>query len=498
MSLRLRIQLVITALTLAFAAALLVQQVQDTRRSVHEEIETSSRVTAQLLARVSWVYEQAGLPGMVGFLERLGRVRATEIELRDAGGKPLYASPPSPYKAGRDAPAWYARMVAPSIETREIEFAGGKMFVHADSSRAVLDGWDDLLRTLALVAGGLAGANLLAVWIAWRITRQLQVVMDGLRAMEGGDYRTRLPELPGREGRLMSHAFNAMARAVEDNEAQRLAAAEARARLDENRALAHGTERRIEEERAAIARELHDELGQQITAVRSLALVLEKRVGTDADSAAAAKLIGETAAQMYTSVHELIPRLRPLALDRFGLVDALGDLVDDLRLANPGIGFEFGAAPLPDTLPGEVATAGYRIAQEALANAVRHAGASQIALTVRVEADSATPEGDACGAAPDALCIDISDDGAGLASDARQRPGHWGLLGMRERAEALGGRLLIASCEGAGTRIGARLPLDVCAASGGGFAAGVTRDAPPAVTASAGLPPAGTGADPAV
>ncbi|WP_085317941.1 histidine kinase [Derxia lacustris] len=446
MSLRLRIQLVLTVLTLGFAALLVAMQVQDTRRGVHEEIETSSRVTAQLLARVGWVYEQAGLPGMLGFLERLGRVRATEIELRAADGRLLYASPPSQYKAGRDAPAWFAQLVAPRIETRSIALPGGQMLIHADASRATLDGWEDLLRMLALAAGGLALANLLAVWIARRITQPFGVLLDGLREMERGDYRIRLPALAGREGRLMSHAFNAMAQAVEDNEVQRLAAAEARARLDENRALAHSTERRIEEERAAIARELHDELGQQITAVRSLALVLEKRAAADADSATAARLIGETAARMYTSVHELIPRLRPLALDRFGLADALGDLIDDLRIAHADIGFDYDAGTLPDPLPGPVATAAYRIAQEALANAVAHAHARRIGLALRLDAGE--------------LCIEVRDDGLGLAADARDKPGHWGLIGMRERAEALGGRLLLASGDGAGLTLAARLPLD--------------------------------------
>jgi len=444
MSLRLRIQLVLTALTLGFAALLLVLQVQDTRRSVHEEIETSTRVTGQLLGRVGWVYEQAGLPGMLGFLERLGRVRATEIELRDAGGTQLYSSPPSPYKAGRDAPQWFARLVAPNIEPTAIALAGGRLLLRADASRATLDGWDDLLRMLAFVAAGLALANVLAVWIALRITRPLQTVMDGLREMERGDYRTRLPALPGREGVLMSHAFNAMAQAVEDNEAQRLAAAEARARLEENRALATTTDRRIEQERAAIARELHDELGQQITAVRSLATVLERRAGADADSAQAARLIVDTAAQMYTSVHEMIPRLRPLALDRFGLRDALGDLIDDLRIAHPDIEFSFETDALPDYMVPAVATAAYRIAQEALANAVTHARARHIALALRGGAE---------------LRIDVNDDGVGLDAAARHKPGHWGLIGMRERAEALGGALLLASIDGGGLALSARLPL---------------------------------------
>jgi HAMP domain-containing protein len=172
--------------------------------------------------------------------------------------------------------------------------------------------------------------NLLAYWLAGRALRPLRKVVDGLRDMERGAYHTRLPDLPGREAQVMSHAFNAMAQAVEDSVAAKKVAAEATEKLAENRELTQIIQARIEEERGAIARELHDELGQSVTAIKSVGLsIVQRAAGKDPDIEHAARLVVETAGQIYDVVHHMIPRLRPLALDRFGLADALGDLLGD-------------------------------------------------------------------------------------------------------------------------------------------------------------------------
>ena len=86
MSLRLQINLILTALIGFFVGVLVWQQVDSTRRSVREEVEAASLVATQLLTRVTWVYGQSGLSGMTEFLARLGRVRANEIELFDQRG----------------------------------------------------------------------------------------------------------------------------------------------------------------------------------------------------------------------------------------------------------------------------------------------------------------------------------------------------------------------------------------------------------------------------
>ncbi len=162
--------------------------------------------------------------------------------------------------------------------------------------------------------------------------------------------------------------------------------------------------------------------------------------------AEAARLVVDTAGRMYDAVHEMIPRLRPFALDSFGLGDAVGDLVAAWRTRHTGAAILLQVAePLPQ-LGAAQSICAYRILQEALTNAIRHAAASQIAVSVNTESGE--------------LVVSVRDDGVGLAAGWNES-GHYGVRGMRERAVASGGSLQLHSQPDAGTELIARLPLDV-------------------------------------
>ena len=154
MRLRTRLNLVVAALSAAFVIVLIAAEVQSSRASVREEIEAANRVASQLLGRLAAVYSQVGGPDLVlQFLQQLGRVRANEISLRTATGEVLYQAPPSTYKAGREAPAWFARLLAPRPARYAFPLRGGVLLVvQAQPSRAVLDAWDDITRLAGLAA----------------------------------------------------------------------------------------------------------------------------------------------------------------------------------------------------------------------------------------------------------------------------------------------------------------------------------------------------------
>ena len=446
MSLRLQINLLLAGMMMLFMAALGWLQIDSTRRSVHEEIQAAHRVATQVLTRVSFVYRQSGIDGMIDFLHQLGRVRAIDITLHDASGKLLYESPPSPYKPGREAPRWFDDLVSPPIEPRIIPLVDGHVTVSANPSRAVLDGWDDLMRLLSVALLVFAVAILTIYWLAGRLIDPLAHVVDGLRAIGRGEYGTRLPPLPGKEGASLSRAFNGMAQTIEDSINARREAAEATELLARNRELTQLIQARIEQERGAIARELHDEMGQSVTAIKSLALSIAQRSGAPGDAAREAALaIAQTSDHLYQVVHAILPRLRPLALDQFGLADALEDLLGDWRQQHPAIVFDLRVHDLPEAIGDAVATAAYRIVQEAVTNSLRHARARRIAIDVRRERDL--------------LAIRVSDDGRGLGNNWKA-PGHYGLLGMQERAKAIGGTLTLEDSPGDGLSVTARLPLD--------------------------------------
>jgi two-component system sensor histidine kinase UhpB len=201
-----------------------------------------------------------------------------------------------------------------------------------------------------------------------------------------------------------------------------------------------------EEDRRAIARDLHDSVAQSLTAIRIQTEVLSAHLGKPEPESreAATKLvhgIAQGTDQTIEEVRRALARLRPAALDEIGLRGAIERLVDD---ASEHLEIDIDRVLEPPTeLPTTVETAVYRIVQEALTNLVRHArDATHARVSLTVSADL--------------LVIEIEDDGSGLVV----REGHEGsgLRGMRERAELLGGRFEITDRAPRGTRLRAEIP----------------------------------------
>jgi two-component system sensor histidine kinase UhpB len=445
MSLRLQINLIIGLMLACFASLLIGLQLQDTRRSVADEMEGANMVATQLLSRLQAVSQQTSMNDMRDFLSQLGRVRANEIVLLDLDGNQLYHSPPPVYKAGRDAPQWYSRIVSPSVKSREIRLAQGRLLVRADPSRAVLDGWDEFVPMLITLFTGVAVVILLVYWLLGRALRPIQQVVHGLQEVGRGDYDIRLPDMHGQEAQMMGYAFNSMADSLQEGMAARERAREATQALAQSRELTHVIQARIEEVRGQIARELHDELGQQVTAIKSVGMAIAHRAkGVDKQIEDSARMVMDCADAIYEEVHQLVTKLRPLALDRFGLQDALQDLWEEAQSRHPNVQITLSVdAPL-DKLADNLATAVYRIMQESLTNALRHAQASHIEMQVRLNQDK--------------LHIEVKDDGNGPAKDW-QSSGHFGVVGMGERAQGLGGHLVFEALLPQGARVWAELPL---------------------------------------
>ena len=222
---------------------------------------------------------------------------------------------------------------------------------------------------------------------------------------------------------------------------------EERRRADESsraleRALAEGYRRAVraqEAERSRIARELHDEAGQVVTGLALHVRAIEEQVQ---DPGLRAQLADcrVSLAMASRSLRELIVDLRPGNLREQGLEAAIGAQAERLRAAT-GASVEIGIAPLPE-LPEEVEVAIFRVVQEALTNVARHSGAKQVSVFV--------------GGGRGRLRVIVEDDGCGFDADAPTD--RLGLVGIRERAELLGGTVRIDSSPGAGTALTVELP----------------------------------------
>lgn len=452
MRLRAKINLIVGALTLLFVAALLALQLQGMRDAVHEEVMAANRVAAQLLNRTVWGNPSRGTAAAQDFLQGLGRVRSNEISLFNDRGDELYRSPPSVYKLGRDAPEWFNRLMAPNPSVQAITFADGRLEVRANASRAVLDAWEDFTQ-IALASGVLLVAvNLMVLWLVGRAVRPFGQIVAALNQLEAGRFDVALPRLASSEAAAIGSAFNRMVARLQHHLATESRALRAERELSASRELARWVDHHIEQERRAIARELHDELGQSVTAIRSMALSIAQRMAAlDAQSEQAARLIAEESSRLYAAMHGLIPRLAPMVLDTLGLAAALKDLVVRTHRSHPGVQIDLQLDLADAVLPADAALALYRAAQEGITNALRHGQASRLRLRLQASADPVT--------------LDLTDNGVGLPaaaapSGAERNPAsaHYGLRWLAERAEGLGGKLSVCNTHPHGVQLRMSLP----------------------------------------
>lgn len=429
-----RISLVLTGLAGSLCAVLVGLWLHGARQGIHEEIEAASRVSGQWLT-VLVERVPATSDGLLAAIRPLGRVRANELQLLTADGRLLYRSPPPTYKVGRQAPEWFAALLQPSLEARVLALGDWRLRLVPDASRAVLDAWDDL----CAVAGWALGLlGLLFVIVRRALDRALQpldAVMQALQRIGYGRFDLRLPVFPVPELARLSNAFNGMAdrlrAAVDDN-----------VRLETERELAHRLQARLEEERRLIARELHDEMAQGITAVRALAGAVVQRTAEQPVVQAPAQHILAVTDELQDGVRRILHRLRPPAAG--GLRARLAGYCANWRRQHETVDLQFSCA-LSGVDPGdEVAGAVLRIVQEGLTNVARHAGASRVELSV--SGDGAV------------LRLTLLDNGRGPGVSAA--PGcNLGLTGMRERVSALGGELHFLTPAGGGFGLLATLPI---------------------------------------
>ncbi len=572
MSLRFWINLAITLVVAGFVVVTAYILVGDLKKSINEEIEASTRVTVQLLETVvassqetsDGVNEMADL-GL--FLRDAGRVRANEISLYDALDNLVYQSPPSVYKQGRWAPEWFAALVRPPVREVRLTLPGGTIVITPDSSRSILDAWDDLKKFGSLLLVFFVLLNMLVFWLLGRAMRPLRSILIGLHDMEQGRFSTRLPDYRLPEFASISHTFNRMAQALEDSiaenrrlaliaqqssdaiiihdlegrisfwnaaaerlfgytaaeivgrsalqiapperkselretlegirrrervehlETQRLTKSgelvdvalsaaplvdpvsddvigeicamrdmtehkrmeETEQELERNRRLTQLIQSRLEEERRNIARELHDELGQCVTAIKTIGTAIANRHDeVPEDTRKNAGTIVSVASHIYDVVHGIIRQLRPSALDHLGLSEALREAVSAFQSRHSKVVAELNLGSNIDGSGENVNITVYRIVQECLTNVARHSEATRVSISV-VREDSSE--------LGDALRVRVRDNGKGLAETDTTANRRFGLMGMRERVQTFGGRLEISGRPGEGVLVDAIIPL---------------------------------------
>ena len=290
----------------------------------------------------------------------------------------------------------------------------------------------------------------MAAWfgIDFLVLRQVRAVQTATGKLTGGDLSARTEITPG-PGELneLAGAFDGMARALETREGLRQKAEQAlRASREELRNLASHLESVREEERTRLAREIHDELGQTMTALKMDMAWLNRRLNSDQG-----RLLEKTRSMeglidaTIQTVQRLSGELRPGLLDDLGLAAAIEWQAEEFQ-QRTGIFCAVGVDLHDLTLNKDPVTALFRIFQEALTNVIRHAQATAVEVRLRTVGVR--------------LLLEIADNGKGITATDTANPSAFGLIGMRERAIAIRGEFAIKGQPGRGTTVTVSLPIE--------------------------------------
>jgi two-component system sensor histidine kinase UhpB len=337
----------------------------------------------------------------------------------------------------RPIPAWFRGALGPTLTPIVLAVPSGVITLVANPTNEIGEVWgqaNDAVRVLALF---FVLTGVLIYWAIGRALGPLERLAGAFGRIGLGDYAARVEAVGSPELMRLAVGFNRMAEQLGGVEAQ-------------NRVLQEQLLTLQEEERADLARDLHDEIGPFLFAAgidaASIPALLES--GRAAEAGERADAIRDSVAHMQTQIRSILGRLRPLSFGAVGLADAIGNLVAFWRDRHPGIDFRLDVADEDDALTEDVRATVCRIVQESLCNAVRHGGPGRVEISVtRDEAG---------------VVVRVADDGTG-AGAAGVTPG-FGLVGMRERVRAQAGTLTISTpVDGRGLAVTARLPCDVAA-----------------------------------
>lgn len=427
MSLRLRLNLLITALLLLFMTAVGFVVFKGTKSSIQEGVEAATRVTVQLLDTViassvqnpSWGYTH---DVMRRFLQHVGHVRGNEITLYSLNSEKIFKSPPSKYRADQNPPQWFYNMLDPQEKsvTRLINF--GKLIIEPNPAGAIREAWRKMQILLWVGLGFFVLLNGVVYWMLGHWLQPLRPMLKAINSMEHGDLSVRLPSFDLPEFDRIGHSLNRMAESMA-----------AERQLEENRQLTALIQSHIEEERRSLARELHDGLGQYVTAIKTFAVAIanKTKVSSPEISGHAQTIVG-AANHIYDGMHDIIRQLRPGSLDNLGLSETLRDMVNNTQKQHPNLKVNLTLLGKLDSLGENLNINIYRIVQESINNAIKHAEAKNI--DIKLEANKTG-----------ALQLTIKDDGLGMDIDAVDHDNHFGLLGMRERVQGFKGSFHVDS-----------------------------------------------------
>nr|WP_210348777.1 histidine kinase [Aurantimonas marina] len=424
-------------LSAAFLAILIIGAFltyDQARENVAAELSAARSVAAnrvaQLVAKLPASRDTAA--ELASFVRAFNGDRHVQVLLIDSTGAVRdFSTPAKNYGA---LPDWFVRLLAPDTATTVMPLSGAALpmtavAVSIDPRNEIATTWTDLAVGLAILVLFVLVA-FAAIWVvADRALRPLGAIQAAFTRIGGGDYTTCVAPSGPPEMRALATRCNEMAARLEEISAR-------------NRRLSEQLSRLQDEERAELARDLHDDIGPLLFAIDVDASAIARLAGAKQPVTGRAEAIKTAAHRARQEVRRILTDLRPGLTPGLGLKAAIEELVAELSRRHPDIAFSAELAEGDWGGPLEMLV--HRAVREGLDNALRHGAPTRIAVRL-AETDRD-------------LAFSVTDDGGGLRETGTA--GGFGLIGMRERVEAAGGELTVSQVPlPPGVRLQGRVPL---------------------------------------
>ena len=445
MTLKLRLNLIITLLLLVIMFAGTLISINNARQNTEAEVKSAEKLVLYLFDTAilnNDKLSQKQIEKHTFNLQRLKHMRHIKIELTNENGDVIDSNHLSQNEVSDEDPQWFKALLntftptwSPSIRT--LEYQGkvlGKLIITPDPDYEYAEKWKQLIELLTLISVFFVLVNLSIIWAVAQALKPTERILSALNALEEGKLDTRLPQFNAPELAPIGDKFNHMIAKLELS-------------IRQNHKLTHELISLQEQERKSLARDLHDEFGQCLTAINTDASIIlkasEKKYPGLRDSALAISQLSRHLTDMVTG---LLQQLRPGLLEELGLQAALDELVTTWKSRHKEVKCEVSITPIHEVLEEAKGITLYRLTQECLTNITKHSNATAVDIQLFYKRKS-QQEG---------LQLIVKDNGQGFKLN---NTNGFGLPGMRERVEGLNGDLIINTTLGKGTEINAWIPI---------------------------------------
>lgn len=431
MSLRIRLSIIVTLLFLTGMCLGVSLQISHASSRVSSEVDSTAELTWRMLdALIPLPAERitdSEIDELVADLQALQDLRHMEISIEGENRVDMVSAETQEI----NAPSWFVRMVTPEPRTF-IHALGGenneRIIIRSNPADEIEEVWLESRNILLVLLLILLLVNTILFFILGRWLKPVEAIVESLEDAEHGNFTGQVPRASLPELKLIADKLNQLTRVLQESKS-------------ENDRLTRRSLIIQEEERRFLAQELHDEMGQSISAIKAIAFSLSNNISVDTALAReGGQKIETIAARISERVRSMMSRLRPSVLDDLGLSKALEQMVDDWN--------DHHDCFCSLRIHGDVTSLDqdkcinlYRIVQEALTNVAKHASASSVEITLSGNEQE--------------VSLSIRDNGCGF--DVAGTPRGMGIAGMEERIRALGGSFHLTSANTIGTDIQARV-----------------------------------------